>query len=157
MKNELMEVKGNESVENIFGLENNKIMDRDFVGELTAREVSFCSLKATDQKGKIALFNAQNNPDKHISDCINEVIKVTDIFVEKVTCKRADGQEDVCPRVVLIDEKGQSYQSVSMGIFSALKKLISVFGVPHWEEPISLKIKQLKKGQNSILTFEVVA
>lgn len=154
-KNELMEINDNTD---IFGLgdKKNDVFERDFVGELTSRETTFCSLEGKDQTSKIALFNAMNTPDHHMSDCINEVIYATDLFLEKVTCKRDDGGVDVCPRIVLIDKDGKSYQSVSMGVFSALRKLIVVFGQPHWEKPLPLKIKQIKKDKNSILTFELV-
>ena len=62
----------------------------------------------------------------------------------------------VCPRIVLIDDKGVAYVSVSLGIFGAVKKLIQVYGMPTWSEPLPIIVKQKTKGVNTLLTLDVV-
>lgn len=127
-----------------------------FADELQERNVMFCSMQANTQKEKATLFRAMNNPEKRIGDCINMQIKIKDVFCETVTCNNEQtGDTDYVPRVVLIDDKGVAYQAVSMGVFSALKKLIQVFGPPTWEEPIPVTVKQISKGSRQLLTFDV--
>jgi len=60
--------------------------------------------------------------------------------------------------VVLIDDKGVSYQCVSLGIFSALKKVFAIFGTPDtWKKPIGIKVKTIDKGNNrNPMTFDLV-
>ena len=108
---------------------------------------------------KATLYNAMNNTEKRIKDCINEVIEIKDVFVEVVNCTNQEtGECSRCPRTVLIDVNGVGYQAVSLGVFSALKKLFNVFGEPsEWEAPIKLKIKQISHGTKNILTFDIVA
>lgn len=132
--------------------------DERMIVDLTERTTSYCSLVATTEDEKLTLYNAMNNPDKRLADMINEKISVKDVFVEVVKCEnRETGEKQSCPRIVLIDTNGIGYQCVSIGIFSALKKLFSVFGEPGtWENPVTLKVKQISKGDRKMLTLDVV-
>lgn len=131
--------------------------DTDFVGQITGRQLSFCSFEPVDMQGKTVLFNISNNPKFRIGDEINETINVAHIFAENVTCKNEEtGEQNTCPRIVLIDDKGEGHQSVSLAVFGATKKLMQCFGHPStWEKPIPVKIKQITKGKNKMLTFDV--
>lgn len=132
--------------------------DERMIVDLTERTTSYCSLVATTEDEKLTLYNAMNNPDKRLADMINEKISVKDVFVEVVKCEnRETGEKQSCPRIVLIDSNGIGYQCVSIGIFSALKKLFSVFGEPGtWENPVTVKVKQISKGDRKMLTLDVV-
>lgn len=132
--------------------------DERMIVDLTERTTSYCSLVATTEDEKLTLYNAMNNPDKRLADMINEKIAVKDVFVEVVKCEnRETGEKQSCPRIVLIDTNGVGYQCVSIGIFSALKKLFSVFGEPGtWSSPVTVKVKQISKGDRKILTLDVV-
>lgn len=133
--------------------------ETDFVADLTSKTASYCSIKAENPEDQAKIFNAMNGSDaKRIKDCINQVISVSDVYVESVMCSNEQtGETKACPRVVLISEDGSAYQAVSTGIFSALKKLFRVYGEPmNWKEPINIKIKQISSGTKNILTFDVV-
>lgn len=129
----------------------------NFVVDLTSRTTQYCSMVANTPKEQAALFNAMNNPEFRLADCINETIKVKDVFVEVVNCANEDtGEVVACPRIVLIDSNNKGYQCVSVGIFSALKKLFGVYGEPSkWKSPINLKVKQITKGKKQMLTLNV--
>lgn len=143
-------------------MENELVMtneDTGLKGKLINRTDSFCSFTAETNEDKARLFKAMNNPEHRVGDCINMNIRVKDIFSEMVTIENKEtGEIQNAARIVLIDENGEGYQCVSQGMFSAVKKLISIYGLPTWEEPIEICIKQIKKGGNrNILTFDVVA
>lgn len=124
--------------------------------EFTEQRDSFCSMAANSPEEKANLFNATNNPAHRIADYINATINAKDVFCEIVTVtNRETGEITQCPRVVLIDDKGEGYQAVSFGVFSALKKLMQVYGVPTWEPAIPVKVQQISKGTNKMLTFSV--
>ena len=125
------------------------------VAELTSEKVMYCSMHAETMEQKAKLFKAMNNPEKRIADCINTVIEVQDVYVEVVDCTNPDGEITQCPRIVLIDKNGIGYQAVSIGVFSALKKVIRVFGEPQWEKPLPLMVKQITRGAKQMLTFDV--
>lgn len=134
--------------------------ERDFIGELTSRSAMFCSMKPKDDKEKAQLFNAMNNPEKRIGDEINMTIKARDLYCEVVTVNHVDESTgevvpQTLPRIVIIDDKGVGHQCVSIGIYSAIRKLIAMFGAPTWEKPIDLKVKQITKGDRKMLTLEI--
>lgn len=137
------------------------VMDEDerFIMDLTSeRKVQFCSMTPKNEDEEIILFNAMNNPEKRIGDCINMTIEVKHVYCEVVTCQnRETGEESTCPRIVLIDKDGIGYQAVSMGVFSALKKVMNIKGNPAtWKKPVKLQVKQISKGDRKLLTFDMV-
>ena len=138
----------------------NQFADEGFniVADMTTAKTQFTSMVASTAEEKAKLFNAMNNPDERISDNINKVIKAKDLYIEVVNCTNTEtGEVTACPRIVIIDDKGRSYQAVSIGIYSALKKVIQVYGAPTWETPIKLEVKQITKGDRKMLTLNVVA
>lgn len=136
----------------------NQFADEGFniVADMTTAKTQFCSLVAESDTDKAKLYNAMNNPDKRIADCINMTIKAKDLYIEVVNCTNTEtGEVTPCPRIVIIDEKGVAYQAVSVGIYSALKKVVQVYGAPTWEKPIPLMVKQITKGERKMLTLNV--
>lgn len=130
----------------------------NLVADLTTAKTQFCSMKAETPEEKARLFNSMNNPDKRLADFINKVINAKDLYVEVVNCTNQEtGEVTACPRIVIIDDKGTSYQCVSVGIFSALKKCIQIYGAPTWETPVKLEVVQITKGNRKMLTLNVVA
>lgn len=141
------------------GIATNKFADMgyDVSIDLTSAQTQFCSMNAETDEDKAKLYNAMNNPDKRLADCVNMTIKAKDLYVEVVNCTNEEtGEVTACPRIVIIDDKGVGYQAVSIGIFSALKKVIQIFGVPTWEKPVLLEVKQITKGNRKMLTLNVV-
>lgn len=129
----------------------------NMIVDLTSRTTQYCSMTATTEEDKALLFNATNNPEYRLGDCINQTISVKNVFVEAVNCvNRETGETNVCPRIVLIDIDGKGYACVSIGIFSAIKKIFGIFGEPQcWEKPIAVTVKQVSKGDRKMLTLNV--
>lgn len=117
---------------------------------------AMCSIKAETMEEKALVFNAANNPQHKVADFINKKIMVKDIYAETLELvNKETGEVDKAPRIVLIDEAGEAYECVSVGMFSALKKLIATFGEPTWEQPIPVVVKQEKVANGSMLTISV--
>lgn len=125
--------------------------------EMSAGATSmYCSLKAGTREEKARVFNASNNPAHKVGDFINKVIMVRDVLCEVIEVENQEtGMPDQAIRTVLIDANGETYQAVSQGIFTALKKAIQMFGAPTWDEPLPCLIKQVPVGKGSMLTFDV--
>jgi hypothetical protein len=160
---EFENVKGMTPFDNTQAEENTAlaVMDEDerFIMDLTAeRKTQFCSMIPKNEDEEIVLFNAMNNPEKRIGDCINMTINVKHVFCEVVTCvNRETGETNMCPRIVLIDTDGVGYQAVSLGVFSALKKIFTIKGNPTtWKKPVKLQVVQITKGDRKLLTFNMV-
>lgn len=132
--------------------------DNSFIARLTNQKITaWSSLKSESMDEKAKFYNLMNNPEKRVGEMIGKVIKLKDVFVEVVELTNRDtGEIQKCPRTVLIDDKGVGYQAVSIGVFSAVKKLFDVYGTPDkWAGPIPLEVQQIQKGTRNILTFKI--
>lgn len=122
-----------------------------------AARPSFCSFVPETREARAKLYRAMTNPDHKISDCINQEIALTDVFVEMVEMSNDEtGEVSRVPRCVLFAADGQTYAATSSGIYNALKRLAMVYGAPHWDEPIPVVIRQLQMGAKRFYTLDVV-
>lgn len=140
--------------------ENKELMtmeDTGIKGQLVNISDTYCSINPKSEEDKKMLFKAMNNPDKRLKDCINMSITVVDVYCEWVEMVNKQSGELVGgTRIVLIDKEGVGYQCVSQGVFSALKKLFSIYGLPTWKNGITLIPRLINKGTDrSILTFDI--
>lgn len=124
----------------------------------------YCSLDISTDEGKKLAFNASSNPKFSLKEAVNKPIKMVGLYVEAVSMEQdseglPEGFEPVTrmmPRMVIIDEKGDSYACVSTGAFHALRRIVSLFGAPNtWEKPLTIVplLKKANKGQ--VLTVEL--
>ena len=151
MNNEVQIYTPNNAVQNRFADEGFNIEI-----DLSTAKTQYCSVTATTDAEKAKVYNAMNNPDERIADNINKVIMAKDLYIEVVDCTNTEsGEVTSCPRIVIIDDKGKSFQAVSLGIYSALRKVIQIFGAPTWEKSIPLEVKQITKGERKMLTLNV--
>jgi hypothetical protein len=114
---------------------------------------SYCSIKGDTREAKVAMYNAINSPDHKLSDFVGKKLNIKDISIERVENPSDETGEMVAnARVVLIDENGESYTCVSSGIYSAIKKLVAVFGEPTWEPALPVEIQNLstKRGRKTM-------
>lgn len=114
---------------------------------------SYCSIKGDSREALVAMYNAINSPDHKLSDFIGKKLNIIDISIESVEIMNEEtGEMAANARVVLIDENGESYTCVSSGIYSAIKKLVAVFGEPTWEPALPVEVQNLstKKGRKTM-------
>ena len=138
----------------------NRYADEGFslVVDMTSAQSQYCSVKAETPEEKAAMFNAMNNPQYRLADYINKTINAKDLYVEVVNCTNEEtGEVTPCPRIVIIDIEGNAFQCVSIGIYSAIKKVIQIFGEPTWKDGIKLEVVNVTKGNRKMLTLRVAA
>lgn len=120
---------------------------------------TYCTIKAdpADRAKAAKVYNALNNPEYRVADFINKEIAVADVLIEIAEVMSEEtGEISQVPRVVLIDDDGKAYQSVSIGMFNAVKNAIKVFGEPTWDPALTFKIKQRAVKNGSMLTADIV-
>lgn len=122
----------------------------------------FCSLKSDGSlASKARIFNAVNSPDKKIADCIGETIQLTDIVAHPIWLTDENTGETIeAMRMVLVDDKGISYEAVSGGLVNAVQRILQIFGQPDtWETPIPVKPiqKGTRNGNNKVTTLKIEA
>lgn len=130
----------------------------DLAEDLTGKGAGWCSLAAVDDRDKVTLFNAVTTPTK-LSAQINKQITVRHIYVEVVQVTSEEtGQLVNAPRVVLIDDKGNGFQSVGSGIYNACKRIIGIFGDPaNWATPHVVEVVNVDlPGGRHTYTLKIV-
>ena len=145
----------------IMEIRNNPMMDIS-VADFTApaESMMYCSLpNSGSMKDKAAIFNAVNSPDKRISDCIGETINLANIVAHPIKLVDEESGELMdAMRMVLISDKGVSYEAVSSGLVNAVQRILQIFGQPDtWDEPIPVKPiqKGTRNGNNKVTTLKV--
>lgn len=120
----------------------------------------YCSIRDDGtMESKARIFNSINSPDKRISDCIGEVISLANIVAHPIQLVDEDSGELVeTMRMVLVDDKGTSYEAVSTGLVNAVARILQIFGQPDtWQAPIKVKPVQkgTRNGNNKVTTLKV--
>lgn len=125
-----------------------------------AETAMYCSIKDDgSMKSKAAIFNTVNSPDKKLSECIGDVIALRNIVAHPITLLDENTGEMIeALRVVLVDDKGFSYEAVSNGVANAVSRILQIFGQPEtWAEPVKVKAiqKQTRNGNNKVTTLKI--
>lgn len=152
-------------------MENKEIMTQEFNKEdlvtvdamsaLMNPESNFMCTIPNDgsRKSQIAIYNAINSSEKKVADMLGKTIELVDVVAHPITMiDEQTGEVIDTVRTVLIDKNGTSYTAVSGGITNSLQKLFMVFGMPHWEEPVKVEVKQVstRNGMNKVNTLVAV-
>lgn len=127
---------------------------------------TYMSFNATTQDEKVKLYNAINVPDYKLSDFINKTLILRDVIIMGVEIKLEDSSFDKrdfdsvdekrkANRVILIDTDGKSYAATSDGISNAVRTLMNVFGSLHFEDGLSVTVKQVNVKRGSLLTLSL--
>lgn len=107
----------------------------------------YCTMVAENRQAMATLYNAVSNPEK-ISAHINKPIEMIHFYVEIIQCaNEKTGAIVNVPRVVLIDKTGKGYQAVSVGVYNAVKRIVSMFGNPAtWDTPVTVVPQNVDLG-----------
>jgi hypothetical protein len=119
----------------------------------------YCSKVAETEKDKKELFNALENCDVLLNDCVNQEIEIKDIYVEeKEVADVETGEMKTKYRTILFDVEGKTYATGSYGIYNVLKKIVGIYGLPTtWEKPLKVKVAKRPIGNGkSSLTLTLV-
>lgn len=118
----------------------------------------FSSKEVKTVEDKKALFNALETCDCLLNDCVNKEITIKDVYCEKTqVADEETGEVKPKYRTILFDIDGKTYATGSYGIYNVIKKLIAIYGLPTWEDGLTVKvIKQKVKDGKSKLSLTIV-
>ena len=126
-------------------MENNKNEISLFTG---VEQNVYCSKSIETDEEKKELFNALENADCLLNDCVGSEISIKDIYVEqnKVLDETTGELKDKF-RTILFDENGQTYATGSYGIYNIIKKIIRIYGLPtEWKNSLKVKVSKRNIG-----------
>lgn len=107
----------------------------------TGRAVQFYSSVPDDGtvETKMKIYNAMNESDKKLADQLNLNVTLKDLIAYPIQLvSEQTGELVEAMRMVFIDEKGETYSSVSKGILGSVQNIIGLFGPAPWEPGITV-------------------
>lgn len=122
---------------------------------------AYCSFIPKTMEEKKRLYNTLNKCDVVLNDIAGTEIKIKNVFIseyERRDKKTGEVLKSKGHRVVLFDEEGKSYITLSNYFYNSLAKLFGTFGTPDtWTETLTIKItKAPTKTGGESLGFELV-
>lgn len=113
------------------------------------KNLSYCSFEPKTQDEKLMLYNALQKCDYRVSDKLNTVISIKNVFVQQFEqVDKETGEAKVKRRSIVFDENNKTYVTASSCFYYSLSRLISVIGEPKtWEKP--LKVKFIEQNLNN--------
>lgn len=144
---------------------DNEIMTQQQAGAILAATdikgapvgARYCSIPASkDRKTAATVYKAINNPNHKVSDYINKQIAIENLIIENVELASEQTCELVkVPRIIIVDDNGESYTATSMGIYNAVCNMVTCFGEPPYKPAIVATVKQVPVKLGSMLTLDI--
>lgn len=117
----------------------------------------YCSKQVKKEEEKKELFNALETCDALLNDCVGQEIAIKDLYIEERDVVNENGENVKKYRTILFDVNGQTYATGSYGIYNIMKKLVTIYGMPTWEEGIKVKVAKRPIGNGkTTLTLTLV-
>jgi hypothetical protein len=152
------------SEEMIVQEETGEVLSLSVPEDLTAAfsaggDVMFSTFVVDDSdECRMKVYKMKNNPSQRISDVIGSEINMAGFLVHWIEQRDAKGRPVMAPRIVLLDTDGETYVTVSVGVYNALKNIAQTLWMPTQEHPIKVTpVKRQGKHGYQFTTIEVVA
>lgn len=139
-------------------MENLKIVEKQEInifGENKQNAIILGEIDTQSKQEKIKFYNQVINCENNIDSILNTPKHIKYIHIDKQRLIKPDnpkGYEDT-PRIVFYFTDDTSVISFSIGIYNAIKRLVSVFGTPPYD--FDIIFKQITKGKNHIYTIDI--
>lgn len=122
-------------------MENNAITNLPPTNPLETQHTNFfTTMDLDDIDNKKLLLKAITQPDINLTDYLDKPFKIVDCYIEPCTID-TDSGPIAANRLILFDENGTSYSTVSVGIINSIQRMLLI--VPDLSE-ICVKVVQIK-------------
>lgn len=119
-------------------------------------EAIVTSLTLDTIEDKKKMFNAMNATDYSLSEHLEQPIRVVDYLIHDCEIADDNGEKQETKRLVLFDEDGKTYSTVSNSAYDSFGKIVTIFGEPsEWNGELSIKASEKKSRKYKFITLEV--
>lgn len=119
-------------------------------------ETIVTSLTLDTIEDKKKMFNAMNATDYSLSERLEQPIKVVDYLIHDCEIADDNGEKQETKRLVLFDEDGKTYSTVSISAYDSFGKIVTIFGEPsEWNGELSIKATEKKSRKYKFISLEV--
>lgn len=123
----------------------------------------YVSFTPDSKAAQVRLYNAVNSSENRLSEMVDKTLNIVDVIVKKVAlADRTDKgwtAEDASRegfRTILIDGDGNAYTATSNGVYSSVMTMLSIFGTLHFEEPLTVEVKEVRATRGKTLTLKLM-
>ncbi len=114
-----------------------------------------------DPDNKAGILGAMQDADYNLMNYFDDnpgaVVNMKDVLIHNVQiADETSGELTTQPRTVIIDDKGVTYASVSMGVLGSLQKIFAIFGTPSYKKPLKIQARRVKTRKYSTINIRVV-
>lgn len=119
-------------------------------------ETIVTSLTLDTIEDKKKMFNAMNATDYSLSEHLEQPIKVVDYLIHDCEIADDNGEKQETKRLVLFDEDGKTYSTVSNSAYDSFGKIVTIFGRPsEWNGELFIKATEKKSRKYKFISLEV--
>lgn len=119
-------------------------------------ENTIMSFEQTDFESKKRIYNALNKADAGLKEMLNREINLVDVAVVGTMRTNPETGEVVqLHRSVLFDGNGNTYVSMSEGVYNSLKRISEIFGTLHFDNPLVIIPREIKTKNGFTIVLEV--
>lgn len=114
-----------------------------------------------DQNNKAGILGAMQDADHNLMTYFDDnpgaVINMKDVLIHNVQiADESTGELTTQPRTIIIDDKGVTYSSVSMGVLGSLQKIFALFGQPTYNQPLKIQARRVKTRKYTTINLKVI-
>ena len=111
------------------------------------------------KENKAKLFNATENADALVNDCINQELVLKDVYMERIpSIDEETGEQKIKYRTILFDDNGQTYATGAYGIYNTVAKILAIYGIEYLhEEGLKVVISKGSTKDNKTRLFLKIA
>lgn len=127
--------------------------EKSLMEEMKVR--NFCSISCETTEEKKTLYNALEECDVLLNDCVGQTIDIKDVYCEeKEVIDEETGEVKTKFRTIIFAQNGQTYATGSYGIFNSIRKIMSIFGAPTYSEGevvVEVAKRPIGNGKSSLI------
>lgn len=107
----------------------------------------YSSIEGNDFESRLKVASAVTD-SKPIREHLGKVIKLANVVIQAVSMvNEQTGEMEEVPRVILIDDAGNSFHAISGVILKDVQNLIGILGKPaEWPSPVKVAVKEEQSG-----------
>ena len=111
------------------------------------------------KENKAKLFNATENADVLVNDCVGQKLVLKDVYMERIpSVDEETGEQKIKYRTILFDENGQTYATGAYGIYNTVAKILAIYGIEYLhEEGLEVEIAKGSSKDNKTRLFLKIA
>lgn len=129
----------------VFETAGSDSLERDIQNLKTGQVNVFSSMASDSFTDRVDMLEKMTNSTP-LDDMLDTPFLLSHFIIQPIEMPdEKTGEIQAVPRVILIDADGNSYHAISTGIFSSLKNISGLLGMPaDWPEPVKVTAKREK-------------